>query len=200
MFKKLSVDPIIRAKHEELLDQPVIVTVNSFDDDGVKNFRKAMEKAHHTGQTVIPILIDSYGGSVYGCLDMISNLKKSSLPVHTIITGKAMSAGAILFGMGQTRWMSEHATIMLHDASMGTEGKTEEIKSDANELERLNKLIFKLVAQNCGQPEDYFEKIVHQKGHADWYLTSKEAKKHKLCTHIGIPELSVKVSVSYNFG
>lgn len=200
MFKKLSVDPIIRAKHEELLDQPVIVTVNSFDDDGVKNFRKAMEKAHHTGQTVIPILIDSYGGSVYGCLDMISNLKKSSLPVHTIITGKAMSAGAILFGMGQTRWMSEHATIMLHDASMGTEGKTEEIKSDANELERLNKLIFKLVAQNCEQPEDYFEKIVHQKGHADWYLTSKEAKKHKLCTHIGIPELSVKVSVSYNFG
>ena len=200
MFKKLSVDPIIRAKHEELLDQPVIVTVNSFDDDGVKNFRKAMEKAHHTGQTVIPILIDSYGGSVYGCLDMISNLKKSSLPVHTIITGKAMSAGAILFGMGKTRWMSEHATIMLHDASMGTEGKTEEIKSDANELERLNKLIFKLVAQNCGQPEDYFEKIVHQKGHADWYLTSKEAKKHKLCTHIGIPELSVKVSVSYNFG
>jgi len=200
MFKKLSVDPIIRAKHEELLDQPVIVTVNSFDDDGVKNFRKAMEKAHHTGQTVIPILIDSYGGSVYGCLDMISNLKKSSLPVHTIITGKAMSAGAILFGMGETRWMSEHATIMLHDASMGTEGKTEEIKSDANELERLNKLIFKLVAQNCEQPEDYFEKIVHQKGHADWYLTSKEAKKHKLCTHIGIPELSVKVSVSYNFG
>ena len=159
-----------------------------------------MEKAHHTGQTVIPILIDSYGGSVYGCLDMISNLKKSSLPVHTIITGKAMSAGAILFGMGKTRWMSEHATIMLHDASMGTEGKTEEIKSDANELERLNKLIFKLVAQNCEQPEDYFEKIVHQKGHADWYLTSKEAKKHKLCTHIGIPELSVKVSVSYNFG
>lgn len=200
MFKKLSVDPIIRAKHEELLDQPVIVTVNSFDDDGVKNFRKAMEKAHHTGQTVIPILIDSYGGSVYGCLDMISNLKKSSLPVHTIITGKAMSAGAILFGMGKTRWMSEHATIMLHDASMGTEGKTEEIKSDANELERLNKLIFKLVAQNCEQPEDYFEKIVHQKGHADWYLTAKDAKKHKLCTHIGIPELSVKVSVSYNFG
>ena len=96
--------------------------------------------------------------------------------------------------------MSEHATIMLHDASMGTEGKTEEIKSDANELERLNKLIFKLVAQNCEQPEDYFEKIVHQKGHADWYLTAKDAKKHKLCTHIGIPELSVKVSVSYNFG
>lgn len=200
MFKKLSVDPIIKAKHEELLDQPVIVTVNSFDDDGVKNFRKGLEKAHHTGQPVIPVLIDSYGGSVYGCLDMISNIKKSSLPVHTIITGKAMSAGAILFGMGKTRWMAEHATIMLHDASMGTEGKTEEIKSDANELERLNKLIFKLLAQNCGQPEDYFEKIVHQKGHADWYLTVKEAKKHKLCTNVGVPEISVKVSVSYNFG
>ena len=59
-----------------------------------------MEKAHNTGQPVIPILIDSYGGSVYGCLNMISFMKKATLPLHTVVAGKAMSAGAILFGMG----------------------------------------------------------------------------------------------------
>ena len=43
MYKKLTVDPIIRAKHSELLDQPVIVVVNNFNDEGVKNFREEME-------------------------------------------------------------------------------------------------------------------------------------------------------------
>ena len=199
MYKKLTVDPVIRAKHNELLDMPVVVVVTTFNDEGVKNFREDMEKAHHTGQPLIPVLIDSYGGSVYGCLDMVSHVKKSELPVHTIITGKAMSAGAILFGMGKTRWMSEHSTLMLHDAATWTGGKTEEVKSDAKELERLNKLIFSLLAQNCGQKEDYFDKIIHEKGHADWFLTAKEAKRHKICTHIGVPELKVHVGVSYNF-
>lgn len=200
MYKKLVVDPRIRCKYAELIDPPQIVFVQKFDDEGVKDFRDQMEKAHNTGQTVIPIAIDSYGGSVYGCLDMISHLQKASLPVHTMVTGKAMSAGAILFGMGQTRHMAEHATIMLHDAATWTGGKIEDIKADAKELERLNNLIFKMIAMNCGQKDDYFLKMVHERGHADWFLTAKEARTHKICTNIGIPELTVEVAVNYKFG
>lgn len=199
MFKKLLVDSVIRTKHNELIDQPVIVVVTTFDDNGVKSFREDMEKAHHTGQPLIPVLIDSYGGSVYGCLNMINYLKKASLPVHTVVTGKAMSAGAILFGMGKTRWMAEHATLMLHDAATCTGGKTEEVKSDAKELERLNKLIFSLLAENCGQQTEYFDKIIHEKGHADWFITSKEAKRHKICTNIGVPEMTATIRVTYSF-
>lgn len=200
MYKKLVVDPRIRAKYAELIDQPQIVHVQKFDDEGVRDFRDQMEKAHNTGQPIIPIAIDSYGGSVYGCLDMIGHLQQATLPVHTMVSGKAMSAGAILFGMGQTRHMAENATLMLHDASMWTGGKTEEIKADAKEIERLNNLIFRMIARNCGQKDDYFIKLVHEKGHADWFLTAKEARKHKLCTNIGIPEMTVEVSVNYKFG
>jgi len=199
MFRKLSVDSRIRAKHQDLIDFPVTVLVQKFTEEGVKDFRDQMEKAHMTGQPVIPVVIDSYGGSIYGCLDMIGHLQKATLPVHTIITGKAMSAGAILFGMGQQRYMAENATLMLHDASMMTGGKNEEIKSDAKELDRLNTLIFKLIAKNCGQKDGFFIKLVHEKGHADWYLTAKDAKKYKICTNIGIPEMSVDVSVNYFF-
>lgn len=200
MYKKFVVDPRIRSKYAELIDQPQIVHVQKFDDDGVRDFRDQMEKAHNTGQPVIPIAIDSYGGSVYGCLDMIAHLQKATLPIHTMVTGKAMSAGAILFGMGHTRHMAEHATLMLHDAATWTGGKTEEIKADAKELERLNNLIFRMIARNCGQKDDFFLKMVHEKGHADWFLTAKEARKYKLCTNVGIPELTIEVSVNYKFG
>lgn len=199
MFRKFIIDPRIRVKHVDLIDQPQIVYVQKFDDDGVRDFRDQMEKAHNTGQPIIPISIDSYGGSVYGCLDMIAHLKKATLPIHTIITGKAMSAGAILFGMGHVRHMAEHATLMLHDAATWTGGKTEEVKADAKELDRLNNLIFNILAKNCGQEDDYFLKLVHDKGHIDLFLTAKEARKHKICTNIGIPELTVKVSVNYDF-
>ena len=30
-------------------------------------------------------------------------------------------------------------------------------------------------------------------------MTSKQAKKHKLCTDVGVPELKVKISVDYEF-
>ena len=126
MYRKLIVDPNIRAKHEELIEMPVVVFVQKFSEEAVKDFHEDMEEAHHTGQPIIPIVIDSYGGSVYGCLDMIAHVKKSKLPVHTICTGKAMSAGAILFGMGQQRYMAENATLMLHDASSIASGKSEE--------------------------------------------------------------------------
>lgn len=199
MLRKIVVDPLIKAKRSELVHEPVVVTVQKFDDDGVTKFKADMEDAHNTGQPIIPVVIDSYGGSVYGCLDMIAHVKRASLPVHTVICGKAMSAGAILFGMGQRRFMAEDATVMLHDASLGTWGKTEEVKADAKELERLNKKIFAILAKNCGQKQDYFLNLLHEKGHADWFLGAKEAKRHKLCTEIGVPQLTVKVSVSYHF-
>jgi ATP-dependent Clp protease, protease subunit len=200
MYKRIFVDPLIRAKHSELIDTPVVVIVQQFTEQAVKDFCADMEDAHKTGQPVIPIVIDSYGGSVYGCLDMITQVKRSTLPVHTIITGKAMSAGAILFGMGHQRWMAENATLMLHDAATTTGGKIEEIKADAKECDRLNKLIFKLIGENCGQKDDYFYNMIHQKGHADWFLTAKDAKKHKICTHIGTPQLQAKIKVEYSFG
>ena len=191
------VSPLIRSKHSDIIEHPQIVIVQKFTDEGVIQFRDQMERAHATGQPVIPVLIDSYGGSVYGCLDMIAILDKATLPVYTICTGKAMSAGAILFSKGERRYMAENATLMLHDAASWTCGKVEEVKADAKELDRLNTLIFKIVADSCGQPEDYFTKIIHDKGHAEWFLTSKEAKKHKLCTHVGVPEIKIEVSVKY---
>jgi hypothetical protein len=65
------------------------------------------------------------------------------------------------------------------------------------ETNRLNNHLFTMLAQHCNLKDQYFIDLIHQKGHADWYLNAKEAKKHKLCTHIKIPTLNVKVSVNF---
>ena len=182
-------------------DLPVIIRLHKFDEPSAKAFSAAVMKAQNTGQPVLPIIIDSYGGQVYSLMSMISDIKHSRIPVATIVQGKAMSCGAILFSFGAEgmRYMDPDATVMIHDVSSMDRGKVEEIKASAEETERLNKKIYHMMAENCGQHKDYFLDIVHQKGHADWFLEPDEAKKHNLANHLRIPQMKIDVDVRFDF-
>ena len=76
----------------------------------------------------------------------------------------------------------------------------EEIKADAEEVERLNQKVYRMMAKNCGQKEDYFLKIVHDKSHADWFLDAEECKQHKMANHLHVPELKIKATINFDFG
>ena len=95
-----SVSPLI--KEYELINNHVIVRVNKFDEDAAKEFQAKIAQAHNTGQTVIPVVIDSYGGQVYSLMSMISGIQHAEIPVATVVEGKAMSCGAILFSFGHS--------------------------------------------------------------------------------------------------
>ena len=189
------ISPLI--KEVEMRNNPVIVRVNKFDEDAAKKFDQDIARAHNSGQKVIPIVIDSYGGQVYSLMSMISAIKHSELPIATIVEGKAMSCGAILFSFGEEglRFMDPHATIMIHDVSSMDFGTVEELKAGAAEADRLNTAIYTMMARNCGKKDDYFMKIVDKKKHADWFLDSQEAKKHGLANQIRVPKITVDVSV-----
>ena len=199
MLWKINVDKQI--KELELRNNPVIIRVNKFDEDSAKEFVSQIASAHNTGQKVIPVIIDSYGGQVYALMSMISAIKASELPVATIVEGKAMSCGAILFSFGEEgmRYMDPDATLMIHDVSSWSAGKVEEIKASANETERLNKKVYQMMARNCGKSDDFFIKEVHDRGRADWYLDAEEAKKYKLANHLRLPKLNISVKLNFDF-
>jgi len=193
------IDP--KVKEIELRKQPVIIRINKFDEESAKKFALEMAAAHNSGQSVIPIVIDSYGGQVYSLMSMISAIKHSSLPVATIVEGKAMSCGAILFSFGHEglRFMDPNATVMIHDVSSMDFGKVEELKAGAKEADRLNTRVYTMMARNCGKKDDHFMKIVDKKKHADWFLDADEAKKHNLANQLRVPKLHIKVTVDIDF-
>jgi len=199
MLWKLNVDKGL--KEAELRHNPVIVRVNKFNEESAKEFASKIALAHNTGQKVIPVIIDSYGGQVYSLMSMVGAIKSSELPIATIIEGKAMSCGAILFSFGEEgmRFMDPNATVMIHDVSSMDMGKVEELKAGAKEADRLNSIVYKMMAQNCGKADDYFMKIVDKKKHADWFLDAKEAKKHGLANHLRVPSLTVNVTLDIEF-
>lgn len=190
-------------KEPKLIDDlPIIIRVNKFDETAAKNFTTAMMKAQNTGQPVVPIIIDSYGGQVYSLMSMVADINHSNIPVATIVQGKAMSCGALLFSFGAEgmRYMDPDATLMVHDVSSMSWGKVEEIEASAKETSRLNKKVYQMMAQNCGKRKNYFLDLIHEKGHADWFLDADEAMKHNLANHLKIPALQIKADVSFTFG
>ena len=189
------ISPLI--KTIELRREPVIIVVNEFNEEAAAEFSTAMSLAQNSGQKVIPVVIDSFGGQVYSLMSMIASVKSSTIPVATIVQGKAMSCGAILssFGSDGLRFMDKDATMMIHDVASFAFGKVEELKADARESERLNKKVYTMMARNCGKPDDYFSNLIHDKGHADWFLDAEEAKEHNIIQKIRVPCLKASVIV-----
>jgi ATP-dependent protease ClpP protease subunit len=202
MNRTIDVDSRVKARGEDLLvEQPQVFLLNRFTDETCEKLHESLAKAVVLNQPVFPVIIDSYGGSVYTLLHVMDVLRDSGMKVATFVAGKAMSAGALLAGMGTPglRFASPNATFMLHEVSSFHFGKVEEIKADADETDRLNKLIFSRLDDNCGHQKGYFLDFVHKRSHADWYLTAREAKKHNLIDHIRVPTLGCSVEVHFNF-
>ena len=189
--------PFKTSKLDDLILPPQVIRVTEFDKDGVKAFSDGMSRAHEVGQPVIPIVIDSYGGSVYGLLSMIDMIRSSKAKVATIVEGKAMSAGAALFTFGAPgmRYMAPDAHLMIHEVASWTGGKVEEIKADAAHCDALNRRMLAMMAENCGHDDpEYFARLIHDRKHADWYLNAREAIKHGIASHAKLPRLEVRIT------
>lgn len=188
-------------KTEEIVDLPHTVKVNKFNEEAVKTFIEDFSKAADSGQPVVPILIDSYGGHVDSLLAMVDIIKSATVPVATIVNGKAMSCGSVLFSCGANgmRFITPNSRVMIHEVSSWSGGKVEEIKADAAETDRLNKLVFTIMARNIGKPDNYFTDLIHEKNHADWFLSAEECVRHNLANHIKLPIFTVSVDVKMTF-
>lgn len=190
-----------KIKDLEMRISPVIITVNDFDEESARKFIKEFTLAHNTGQPVIPIVIDSYGGEVYSLTRMIESIKNSRLPVATIVEGKAMSCGAILmtYGTKGLRFCGKDATVMMHDIGAGHFGKIEELRSSFKETERLQLKVLEEVDRNCGQEKGYFEKMIHNKGRADWFIDPNEALEIGMCDNISNPDFEINFHADIEF-
>jgi ATP-dependent Clp protease, protease subunit len=187
-------DPMVQP---DGINKPIVIYISDVTEDRATSFVAQIEAAQETGQTIVPIYISSYGGSVYALIEMIDAIKKSKIPVATIAVGKAMSCGAVLLAMGSSgmRYAAPNATIMIHEISSGTSGKLGEMMVDVEETNRLNTLIFKIMAENIGKPADYFIRLIIAKTRSDWFMAPSEALGIGLIDKIGTPTLKVKVKV-----
>lgn len=200
MYTHLRFGPGLSKAVEEHIARPVVITVNEFDDATCKRFAEEVGRAHETGQPVIPIVVDSFGGDPYALLGMLAIVDASTVPVVTVCEAKAMSCGAFLFAAGSARYAAPTATFMLHDVSTEVSGKLQDVKADANETQRLSDLLMTRMATDCGKPKTYFQRLLLTHNHTDIFWSGREAKRHGLVTHLSVPSFTTTVAVTHAFG
>ncbi len=186
---------------QDSIQPPRMLRVRRFDEFGVQKFTEEMSQAHTTGQAVIPVIIDSYGGDVYALLGMVDVIKAAQLPVATIVQGKAMSCGAVLFSCGTEgyRFMGAHATVMIHDVLVTEpQKKAHEIIATADEVNRINRQLWRLMEENIGLDHNHLWDMVMKHGRSDHYLSAKQCLKMGFANHIGIPRFHTSVTVEHH--
>ncbi len=183
--------------------EPVVIWVNKFDEESSKEFATKMSQAQLTGQPVVPIVIDSYGGNGHSLLSMIADIENSFIPVSTIVKGKAMSAAAVLMTCGAKgmRYIDRNASVMVHEAASGSDWKkASELESFSDEIKKINIQIYEIMSTHCGKGPNFFLKEMKKRGNADWYLTPEEVVKIKMADYIGLPQLRRDVTVNWSYG
>ncbi|KIC92471.1 ClpP family protease [Flavihumibacter sp. ZG627] len=130
----------------------------------------------------IQMYINCPGGSVYAGLGMYDTLQYITPDVATICTGMAASMGAVLMCAGTKgkRTALKHSRIMMHQPSGAIGGQASDIEITVNEIRKLKKELYEIIAHHTGKPLKQVEKDCDR----DYWLTSTEAKEYGLVDEV----------------
>jgi ATP-dependent Clp protease protease subunit len=121
----------------------------------------------------INIYIDSYGGMVYQCFGLLSIMRESSTPIHTIVTGTAMSCGFLIAISGHVRSCYADSTHMYHQVSTGIIGTLKEVETEFLEASRLQDRIEDITLRQTKITPQKLEEIYNMRH--DFYMSCEEA-------------------------
>lgn len=181
------------------IPEPLVVHVSKFSEFTARKFANEVSRIKESGQPILPITIDSPGGDTYALMSILDTIEAAALPVLTMTSGKAMSAGAFLLACGTKgmRYATPRSTIMIHEAASGTFGKAVDMKSDTEETIRMSKQVFELLDKAAGKKTGTFYKMYSAAGRTDWFLTPTQAKKLGLIDEIGHPHLVAQIDCKW---
>jgi ATP-dependent Clp protease, protease subunit len=121
----------------------------------------------------IKIYIDSYGGSVYQCFGLLSVMDKSKTPIHTIVTGCAMSCGFMMLISGHKRFAHKLSTPLYHQVSTGFWGKLKDMEEDIAETRRLQNKIEEITLDRTKISKKKLKEVYD--GKVDWFMDAEQA-------------------------
>lgn len=130
----------------------------------------------------IKLFINSDGGSLVACLEIIDAIQLSKTPVYTINLSIAASAGLDIFMTGHKRYCYPNSTFLFHEGATGGGGAMDAGKFRnysawyENLLKKMKGLILKYTKVT---PELYKEKQ-----NDDWWFFADEAIEYGFCDEI----------------
>jgi ATP-dependent Clp protease protease subunit len=130
----------------------------------------------------ISLYINSPGGSVTAGLAIYDTMQFMQCDVATYCIGQASSMGAILLAAGTKgkRYALPHSRILIHQPFGGAHGTAKDILIHTEEILRLKKALYDILAVHTGKNADVIEKDCDR----DYFMSAEEAKNYGLVDEV----------------
>lgn len=129
----------------------------------------------------IKIFINSDGGSVIACLEIIDAITLSKTPIYTINIGIAASSGLDIFMVGHKRYCYPNATFLFH------EGATSTGYLDAGKFRNYSTWydnLLKKMKDLCLKYTKVTPELYKEKQNDDWWFFADEAIELGFCDEV----------------
>ena len=140
----------------------------------------------------INVHINSYGGEVAEGLAIYNMLRNHKAKVRTYCDGFACSIASVIFMAGEERIMSNASLLMVHNAWMYTAGNANQLRKDADDLEKITQASINAYMQNINITEEKLKELLDDES---WILPS-EALEMGFATSIVGEKITEKAAAS----
>lgn len=128
----------------------------------------------------IKVHINSYGGSVSQGLAIHNQLKNHPAKVTTVCDGFACSIASVIFLAGDKRIMNNGSILMIHNPWSTTMGNAEELRKQADDLDKMGDISINLYMQATGMSYDAIKRMMDE----ETWITPSEALEMGFATEV----------------
>lgn len=118
----------------------------------------------------INLFVNSPGGSVYDAVAIMNALRRHKAKVIATVDGLAASAASFIIQAADEVVMGRGTELMIHDAWSGVYGNAEELRKEAESLDRLSNTIAGIYAERAGGTEAEWREAMQAE---TWYSATE---------------------------
>lgn len=149
-------------------------------DTSAAGFRDALKEIGDV--KTINLHINSPGGAVFEGIAICNMLKQSSANINVYVDGLAASIASVIAMSGDTIYMPANAMLMIHNPWTMAVGNAEELRKQADALDRITQASVETYLAKAGDKLD--EKTLKQLMDDETWLTAQEAVDYGLADEV----------------
>ena len=124
--------------------------------------------------------INSHGGDLFAGLAAVDEIRKSKVPIISIVDGCAASAATLMTIAASKRQINRHAYMLIHQLSSGMWGKYREMKDEIENLDNMMKTIRGIYMEYTKIPKKKLNEILER----DLWFDAETCLKYGLVDEI----------------
>ena len=128
----------------------------------------------------INVRINSYGGEVAEGLAIYNALRNHKAKVTTICDGFACTIASVIFMAGDERIMNDSSLLMIHNAWTLAEGNADQLRKQADDLEKINEASVNAYLSKVSITEDELKALMDN----ETWISPEDAVEYGFATDV----------------